>query len=38
MYPKTAVYPSDLSDEQWLLIEPLELDKRWGSGRGMQLE
>ncbi len=38
MYPKTGIYPSDLSDAQWAFIELLELDKHWGSGRRMQLE
>lgn len=30
-------YPSDLSDEQWALIEKQDINKHWGPGRPMQL-
>lgn len=38
MYPKTGIYPSDLSDEQWAFISALTCNKRSGSGREMSLE
>jgi putative transposase len=34
---KSAGYPSDLTDEQWAIIEGLNINKRWGPGRPMQL-
>jgi putative transposase len=34
---KSAGYPSDLTDEQWAIIEALDINKRWGPGRPMQL-
>jgi putative transposase len=35
---KKVGYPSDLSDEQWAIIEGLEINKPWGPGRRMRLE
>ena len=38
MCPKSSGYPSDLTDEQWAIIEQLDINKPWGPGRKMQLE
>jgi putative transposase len=35
---KNDGYPSDLSDEQWVLLEGLDINKHWGPGRRMRLE
>jgi putative transposase len=35
---KSAGYPSDLTDEQWALIEELDINKHWGPGRRMSLD
>jgi len=35
---KNAGYPSDLTDEQWAIIEALDINKHWGPGRPMRLE
>jgi putative transposase len=34
---KTSGYKSDLTDEQWEILEPMLVDKRKGPGRPMQL-
>lgn len=31
-------YPSDLTDEQWALIEKQDINKHWGPGRPLQLD
>ena len=38
MSHKNAGYPSELSDEQWAIIEALDINKPWGPGRRMRLE
>ena len=38
MCHKSSGYPSDLSDEQWAVIEKLEINKPWGPGRRMSLD
>ena len=38
MSHKSANYPSDLTDEQWAIIEALEINKPWGPGRRMRLD
>lgn len=38
MCHKSKGYPSDLTDEQWALIEQLDINKHWGPGRKMTLE
>ena len=38
MCHKNAGYPSDLTDEQWAIIEALDINKHWGPGRPMRLE
>ena len=38
MCQKSAGYPSDLTDEQWAIIEGMDINKRWGPGRPMRLE
>ena len=38
MSHKSASYPSDLSDEQWAIVETLEINKPWGPGRRMRLD
>jgi putative transposase len=35
---KSKSYPSDLTDEEWVFIEQLDINKHWGSGRKMTLE
>jgi putative transposase len=35
---KSAGYPSDVTDEQWAIIEGLAINKPWGPGCPMQLE
>ncbi len=37
MCHKNGSYPSDLTDEQWAIIEGLDINKRWGPGRPMEL-
>lgn len=31
-------YPSDLTDEQWAIIEQMDINRQWGPGRTMTLE
>ena len=38
MCHKRKGYPSDLADEQWAIIERLDINKHWGPGRPMRLE
>ncbi len=38
MCHRSGGYPSDLTDEQWAIIEGLDINKRWGPGRPMRLE
>ncbi|MEP7287513.1 MAG: transposase [Chloroflexota bacterium] len=38
MCHKNVVYPSDMTDEQWAIIEGLDINKHWGLGRPMRLE
>lgn len=38
MSHKSGGYPSDMTDEQWAIIEALEINKGWGPGRRMHLE
>jgi transposase len=35
---KSGGYPSDLTDEQWAIIDELDINKPWGPGRRMDLE
>jgi putative transposase len=35
---KSTGYPSDLSDEQWAIIQAMDINKHWGPGRPMRLE
>jgi len=35
---KNVGYPSDLTDEQWTIIEALDINKHWGPGRPMRLD
>jgi putative transposase len=35
---KNEGYPSDLTDEQWAIIEKLDINKHWGPGRPMRLD
>jgi putative transposase len=35
---KRVGYASDLTDEQWAIIEGLDINKHWGPGRPMRLE
>jgi putative transposase len=35
---KSSGYPSDLTQEQWVIIEGLGINKHWGPGRRMSLE
>ena len=37
MCHKRIGYPSDLSDEQWAIIEGLDINRHWGPGRPMRL-
>ncbi len=34
----SAGYPSDLTDEQWAIIERMDINQPWGPGRPMSLE
>lgn len=38
MCHKASNYPSDLSDEQWAIVEAMDINGHWGSGRRMSLE
>lgn len=38
MCHKSVGYPSDLTDEQWAIIEALNINKPWGPGRPMRLD
>lgn len=38
MCHKNGGYPSDVTDEQWAIIQALDINKPWGAGRRMQLE
>lgn len=38
MCHKSAGYPSDVSDEQWAIIEAMDINKHWGPGRPMRLD
>ncbi len=38
MCHKNVGYPSDLTDEQWTIIEALDINKHWGPGRPMRLD
>ncbi len=38
MCHKTAGYPSDMTEEQWAIIETLDINKHWGPGRPMRLD
>ena len=38
MSQKRVGYASDLTDEQWAIIEGLDINKHWGPGRPMRLE
>lgn len=38
MSHKSTGYPSDLTDEQWALIEKQDINKHWGPGRPLQLD
>lgn len=38
MCHKNEGYPSDLTDEQWAIIEQLDINKHWGPGRPMRLD
>ena len=38
MCHKGSNYPSDLSDEQWAIVEALDINAHWGPGRRMSLE
>ena len=38
MCHKNEGYPSDLTDEQWAIIEKLDINKHWGPGRPMRLD
>jgi putative transposase len=35
---KSVGYPSDVTDEQWAIIEGLDINKHWGPGCPMRLE
>jgi putative transposase len=35
---KGSKYPSDLSDEQWAIVEAMDINAHWGPGRRMSLE
>ncbi len=35
---KNEGYPSDLTDEQWAIIEQLDINNHWGPGRPMRLD
>jgi putative transposase len=35
---KTAGYPSDMTEEQWAIVEALDINKHWGPGRPMRLD
>ena len=38
MSHKSAGYPSDMTEEQWAIVEGLDINKHWGPGRPMRLE
>lgn len=38
MCHKTPGYPSDMTDEQWAIIEALDINRHWGPGRPLRLE
>lgn len=38
MCHKASNYPSDLSDEQWAIVEAMDINAHWGPGRRMSLE
>ena len=38
MCHKNGGYPSDVTDEQWAILEELDINKHWGPGRPMRLD